>query len=138
MALGRNAKVNLIRQVPLFSRCSRKELAEVASIADEIDLPAGRVLMREGERGTEFFVLLDGSADVLRSGRKINKLGDGDFFGEIALVSRSERTATVTTSEPSRLLVITEQAFRALLDHAPQIQIRVLEALADRLAPSTL
>ena len=138
MALGRNAKVDLIRQVPLFSRCSRKELAEVASIADEIDLPAGRVLMREGERGTEFFVLLDGSADVLRSGRKINKLGDGDFFGEIALVSRSERTATVTTSEPSRLLVITEQAFRALLDHAPQIQIRVLEALADRLAPSTL
>ncbi len=138
MALGRNAKVDLIRQVPLFSRCSRKELAEVASIADEIDLPAGRVLMREGERGTEFFVLLDGSADVLRSGRKINKLGDGDFFGEIALVSRSERTATVTTSEPSRVLVITEQAFRALLDHAPQIQIRVLEALADRLAPSTL
>ncbi len=138
MALGRNAKVDLIRQVPLFSRCSRKELAEVASIADEIDLPAGRVLMREGERGTEFFVLLDGSADVLRSGRKINKLGDGDFFGEIALVSRSERTATVTTSEPSRVLVITEQAFRALLHHAPQIQIRVLEALADRLAPSTL
>ena len=138
MALGRNAKVDLIRQVPLFSRCSRKELAEVASIADEIDLPAGRVLMREGERGTEFFVLLDGSADVLRSGRKINKLGDGDFFGEIALVSRSDRTATVTTSEPSRVLVITEQAFRALLDHAPQIQIRVLEALADRLAPSTL
>ena len=124
--------------MPLFSRCSRKELAEVASIADEIDLPAGRVLMREGERGTEFFVLLDGSADVLRNGRKINKLGDGDFFGEIALVSRSDRTATVTTSEPSRLLVITEQAFRALLDHAPQIQIRVLEALADRLAPSTL
>lgn len=138
MALGRNAKVELIRQVPLFSRCTRKELAEVASIADEVDLPTKRVLMREGERGREFFVLLEGSADVRRNGRKINQLGDGDFFGEIALVSRSDRTATVTTTEPSRVLVITEQAFRALLDHAPQIQIRVLEALADRLASSTL
>ena len=130
--------MELIRQVPLFSRCTRKELAEVASIADEVDLPADRVLMREGERGREFFVLLEGSAEVHRNGRRINQLRDGDFFGEIALVSRSVRTATVTTSEPSRVLVITDQAFRALLDHAPQIQIRVLEALADRLAPSTL
>jgi CRP/FNR family transcriptional regulator, cyclic AMP receptor protein len=138
LALGRNAKVELIRQVPLFARCTRKELAEVASIADEIDLPAGRVLMREGERGREFVVLLKGAADVRRNGRKVNALGDGDFFGEIALVSRSVRTATVTTTAPSRALVIREQAFRALLDHAPQIQIRVLEALADRLAPSTL
>lgn len=138
MALGRNAKVDLIRQVPLFARCTRKELAEVASIADEIDLPAGRVLMREGERGREFVVLLKGAAEVRRNGRKVNDLRDGDFFGEIALVSRSVRTATVTTSAPSRALVIREQAFRALLDHAPQIQIRVLEALADRLAPSTL
>ena len=138
MALGRNAKVELIRQVPLFARCNRKELAELASIADEVDLAAGRVLMREGERGREFFVLLRGSADVLRNGRKINQLGDGDFFGEIALVSRSVRTATVTTTGPSRVLVMHERAFRALLDHMPQIQIRVLEALADRLAPSTL
>ena len=130
--------MELIRQVPLFARCNRKELAELASIADEVDLAAGRVLMREGERGREFFVLLRGSADVLRNGRKINQLDDGDFFGEIALVSRSVRTATVTTSAPSQVLVITDQAFRALLDHAPQIQIRVLEALADRLAPSTL
>ena len=138
MALGRNAKGGLIRQVPLFSRCTRKELAEVASIADEVDLPTERVLMREGERGLEFFVLLHGTAEVHRNGRRINTLGDGDFFGEIALVSRSVRTATVTTTTPARVLVIREQAFRALLVHAPQIQIRVLEALADRLAPSTL
>lgn len=130
--------MELIRQAPLFCRCSHKELAEVATIADELDLPAGRVLMREGERGSEFFVLLEGSADVHRNGRRINQLGKGDFFGEIALVSRSVRTASVTTSAPSRVLVIREQAFRALLDHAPRIQIRVLEALADRLAPSTL
>ena len=138
MALGRNAKVDLIRGVPLFARCTRAEVAEVASIADEIDVPEGKELTREGDRGREFFVLLDGSAVVRRGGRKVNVLGRGDFFGEIALVSRSPRTATVTTTEPARLLVITERRFRTLLDHSPRIQLRILEALADRLAPTTL
>jgi CRP-like cAMP-binding protein len=138
MALGRNAKIDLIRAVPLFARCSRAEVAEVAQIADEVDVPADKELTREGDRGREFFVLLDGAAVVRRGGRKVNVLGPGDFFGEIALVSRSPRTATVTTTQPSRLLVITDTAFRSLLEHSPRIQIRVLEALADRLAPTTL
>ncbi len=138
MELGRNAKIDLIRKVPLFARCSRAEVAEVAKIADEIDLPEGKQLTREGDRGREFFVLLAGSATVHRGGRKVNTLGPGDFFGEIALVSRSPRTATVTTTSPSRLLVITDGRFRTLLEHSPRIQIRVLEALADRLAPSSI
>ena len=138
MALGRNAKIDLIRAVPLFARCSRAEVAEVAHIADEVDVPADKELTREGDRGREFFVLLDGAAVVRRGGRKVNVLGPGDFFGEIALVSRSARTATVTTTQPSRLLVITDASFRSLLDHSPKIQLRVLEALADRLAPTTL
>jgi CRP-like cAMP-binding protein len=136
--LGRNAKVDLIRKVPLFALCSRAEIAEVASIADEIDVPAGKELTREEDRGREFFVLLEGGADVRRKGRKLNTLGPGDFFGEIALVSRSPRTATVTTTADSRLLLITATAFRGLLEHSPRIQIRVLEALADRLAPTAL
>lgn len=136
MALGRNAKVELIRKVPLFAHCSRGEIAEVAKIADEIDVKAGKVLTREGDRGQEFFVLLDGAADVMQNGRKVNTLGPGDFFGEIALVSRCPRTATVTTTAPCNLLVITAASFRALLDHSPRIQLRVLEALADRLAPT--
>ena len=82
----------------------------------------------------EFFVLLDGTATVRRGGRKVNTLGPGDFFGEIALVSRSPRTATVTTTSPARLLVITDGRFRTLLEHSPRIQLRILEALADRLA----
>lgn len=138
MALGRNAKVDLIRSVPLFGRCTRAEVAEVAHIADEIDVPEGKELMREGDRGREFFVLLEGSAVVRRGGRKVNVLGPGDFFGEIALVSRSPRTATVTTTSPARLLVITGGSFRALLEHSPRIQLRVLEALADRLAPQSI
>jgi len=101
-------------------------------------VPAGKDLLQEDDRGREFFVLLNGAADVRSKGRKLNTLGPGDFFGEIALVSRSPRTATVTTTEDSRLLVITASAFRGLLDHSPRIQIRVLEALADRLAPTSL
>jgi CRP/FNR family transcriptional regulator, cyclic AMP receptor protein len=136
--LGRNEKVDLIRGVPLFTHCSRAELAEVTKIADEIDVPEGKELMREGDRGREFFVLLEGNATVKQGSRKVNTLGPGDFFGEIALVSRSPRTATVTTTTPARLLVITATSFKSLLEHQPKIQLRVLEALADRLAPSAL
>lgn len=138
MALGRNAKADLIRAVPLFAKCSRAEIAQVASIADEIDVGAGKELIREGDRGREFFVMLDGTADVRRNGRRINALKPNDFFGEIALVSRSPRTATVTTTSDARLLVITATAFRTLLDRSPRIQLRVLEALADRLAPTAI
>jgi CRP-like cAMP-binding protein len=136
--LGRNEKVDLIRKVPLFTHCTKAELAELTKIADEIDVPEGKELTREGDRGREFFVLLEGSAQVKQGSRKVNTLGPGDFFGEIALVSRSPRTATVTTTTPARLLVITGTSFRSLLEHQPRIQLRVLEALADRLAPSAL
>jgi CRP/FNR family transcriptional regulator, cyclic AMP receptor protein len=133
VALRKDAKVDLIRHVPLFAQCSRKELAEVASIADEIDLPAGKELIREGERGREFFVLLEGTADVRKNARQIAEMKSGDFFGEIALVSDAPRTATVTTSSPVRALVVTDRSFRTLLRHSPSIQIKVLQALADRL-----
>jgi CRP/FNR family transcriptional regulator, cyclic AMP receptor protein len=136
--LRKNSKVELIKRVPLFSQCSKKELGDVASIADEIDLEEGKVLIREGDRGREFFVLIEGKADVRKGTRKLNTMGAGDFFGEIALVSKSPRTATVTTTTPSRALVVTEQAFRGLLRRQPSIQLKVLAALAERLAPTTL
>ena len=136
--LRRNEKVELIKGVPLFSRCSKRDLQRIASIADEIDLPEGKVLMREGERGREFFALLEGEAEVDKDGTSINRLGPGDFFGEIALISRSPRTATVTTASPVRALVVTDQAFRRLLDESPDVQLKVMEALAERLAPASL
>jgi CRP/FNR family transcriptional regulator, cyclic AMP receptor protein len=136
--LRKNAKIELIKRVPLFSHCSKKELGLVAQIADEIDLPEGKTLMREGDRGREFFVLVEGSADVRRRNRKVNTLGGGDFFGEIALVSQRPRTATVTTSSPVRALVVTEQSFRSLLDRAPDVQRKVLQALADRVGADSI
>ena len=136
--LGANSKLDLIRRVPLFSSASKPQLAEIASIADEIDLPEGKTIIKEGDTGREFFVLIDGTADVERGGRKVAEIGPGDFVGEIALIAKTPRNATITTTSPVRALVITDRAFRQLLDHSPQIQIGVLTALAERLAPTSL
>ena len=138
MRLGHNQKVDLIRKVPLFSRLSKSELRDLAMLADEIDLRDGKEMTRQGAAGREFFVLLEGTADVRKNGRKINTLGPGDFFGEIALVSREPRTATVIATSPVRALVITDRSFRRLLEESPQVQTKVMEAMAQRLAPETL
>ena len=125
-------KTEVLKQVPLFSGLSKKSLTELAKIADEIDLAEGKVLIRENEPGRQFFVLLDGAADVRRKGRKLNTMGAGDFFGEIALVTERPTTATVTLTEPSTALVISRPSFRRMLLAQPAVQLQVLEALADR------
>jgi len=104
----------------------------VALVADELDLAEGKALTREGEPGREFFVLVEGTAEVRRRGRKINTMTSGDFFGEIALVSDRPRTATVTAASPTRLLVITDRSFRELMRKVPSVQSKVLAALAER------
>jgi CRP-like cAMP-binding protein len=131
--LRKNAKVELISRVPLFAGCSKRELGEIASLADELVLPTGRKLAAEGATGHEFVVLVEGAAEVKRGGRIVNRLGAGDFLGEIALVTGRKRTATVTTTEPSRLLILTASAFRSLLRDLPGLQLKVLDALAERL-----
>ncbi|MFO7572011.1 MAG: cyclic nucleotide-binding domain-containing protein [Gaiellaceae bacterium] len=135
MALGlrRDAKVKLISGVPLFAGLSKKELAQVASIADEIDFTAGKTLIREGEPGREFFILLDGSAEVTRKGKSLATLRGGAFFGEIALLCDVPRVATVTTTSPTRALVITDREFRSLVKRTPEIALKVLEAAGERL-----
>jgi CRP/FNR family transcriptional regulator, cyclic AMP receptor protein len=130
--LRRDAKLELLKRVPLFAQCTKGELARVAALADEVDLREGKVLTAEGERGREFFVLVEGTADVRRRGRKVNTMKDGDFFGEIALVSDRPRTATVTATSPVRVLVVTDVAFRQLLQKVPSIQAKVMATLAER------
>lgn len=138
MRLRKDAKVELLRQVPLFSACSKKELSEIAMLADELSLPEGAVLIEEGRLGHEFFVLVEGEAEVRRKGRKVTRLGSGSFFGEMALVSSRPRNSTVTAATPVRLLVVHEQSFRRLLHGSPGVQLKILQTLADRAAENAL
>ena len=131
--LRKNAKIELLKRVPLFERCSQRELTEIARLADELDLPKARDLTREGAGGFEFLVLVEGEADVLRKGRVVNELGPGDFVGEIALVTGQPRTATVRTRGPARILVVSATGFRALMHDVPSIQDKVLAAITARI-----
>jgi CRP-like cAMP-binding protein len=134
VALGRNAKIDLLKRVPLFAGCSKAELRELALVADELDLREGRTLVREGQPGREFFILIEGSVRVSRKGRKLNDLGPGDWFGEIALLANTPRTATVTATAPIRVLVITDRSFRRVVESMPTIALKVLSTLGQRLA----
>ncbi len=133
MALRKNAKQKLLQQVPLFSRCSGPELEAIGKIADELDFKEGKELAKEGSQGREFFVIVTGTAEVTRGKKKLRTLSDGDFFGEISLITRLPRTATVTTLSPVHALVVTDRAFRRLLEGDASIQRKVLAALGERL-----
>jgi CRP/FNR family transcriptional regulator, cyclic AMP receptor protein len=135
LSMRKDTKVALIKNVPLFAQLGKGQLAQVASIADEARLPEGKELTRQGQRGREFFVLLDGEVDVRRNGRKIATIKSGDFFGEMALVSDRPRNATVTATKPLRVLVIRDTDFRSVLLRTPEIALKVLQAVADRLPP---
>jgi CRP-like cAMP-binding protein len=134
--LRKDAKVELLRHVTLFAGCSKRELGQISLIADEIDFPADKTLIRQGDPGRQFFVVIEGEVKVVKNGKKLpSPRGGSEFYGEISLVSGSPATATVTTVAPTRALVIAPQHFRALLDRSPSIQRRVLHSFSERLAP---
>jgi CRP/FNR family transcriptional regulator, cyclic AMP receptor protein len=117
---------------PLFAGLSRKELVQLARLADDVEVPAGRVLCKEGDRGREFFVVVEGTVDVAKKGKRLATLGAGDFVGEISLVEPMPRTATVTAKTPVRFFVLTPKDFRQMLDESPTVERKVLRALARR------
>ncbi|HZO61542.1 MAG TPA: cyclic nucleotide-binding domain-containing protein [Gaiellaceae bacterium] len=133
MRLRKDAKVSVLARVPLFERCSGRQLAKIASIAREVDYPAATPVVRQGKPGDDFFVVVEGEADVRQGARKLATLRPGSFFGEIALVTGSRRTATVTSGTPLRALVISSGEFRRLLQDSPDIQARILEEIGTRL-----
>jgi CRP/FNR family transcriptional regulator, cyclic AMP receptor protein len=132
--LRRDAKVELLKRTPLFAGCTKSELRELAKTADELDLREGTVLIREGRPGREFFVLIDGTAVVTKQGKKIAELGPGDWLGEIALITDSPRTATVTATSPLDVLVITDRRFRSVVETMPSIALKMLASVGERLA----
>jgi CRP-like cAMP-binding protein len=133
VALRRDAKIELLKKVPLFAGCSKSELRQLAQTADELDLRQGTVLTREGRAGREFFVLIDGTAEVTKKGKKIAELGPGDWLGEIALITDQPRTATVTATSPVDVLVITDRRFRSVVETMPSIAMKVLASVGQRL-----
>lgn len=133
MPLSKNEKVELLGRIPLFAACTRRELIEVALVADEREAGADEVLMEQGQPGREFFVLIDGTVVVRRHGRKLANLGPGDWFGEIALLTFKPRSATVTAISPCRLLVIQDRSFRRVVEATPRIALRVLGSVSQRL-----
>jgi len=130
--LKADAKVDLIRHLPLFELCSKRDLRRIAALAVEREIDEGSELIREGEPGTEFFVVVDGEIDVRRRGRRVASLGAGSYVGEIALLSRSPRTATVVATTPLRVLAIAGRDFVELLDSIPELWLKVARTLADR------
>lgn len=133
MAKQTDPKLTLIASVPLFTGFNRREIEAVGRLMDEVEVKGGRVLMREGAAGREFFIVVSGTVRVERNGRKINELGPGDFMGEIALIDRGPRTATVIAAEPCRLLVLDIGGFRTLVSKYPSVQGKIMKALAERL-----
>ena len=135
LRLSRGTKVDLLRHIPLFGECSKTELEAVARVTDELALPEGRVLMRQGAPGRELVVLVDGEATVERDGEQLAVLRGGDFLGEVALVTGRPRTATVTASTELRVLVLDGLSFDRLVRDVPTIAAKVMKAVAERLPP---
>ena len=131
--MARDAWLNHLAQVPLFSECDKKQLQHVAAATIEVQVEAGKVLVREGDPGHECFVILDGSATVTRKGVDIATLGAGDVVGELAPLTGGNRTATVTADTAMDVLVIGQRELAGLLDEVPGLAVRVLQNLAHRM-----
>ena len=131
-----DARVERLRSVPLFGGCTEKELAFIASRTDEIDLPAGKVLTEKGKSGGDFFIILQGQAEV-DADRGKRTLGPGDFFGEIALIDNGPRTATVKATTAMRCLVLGNEQFRDVLHQNGEIAVKILRAVTERLRAAT-
>jgi CRP/FNR family cyclic AMP-dependent transcriptional regulator len=127
-----DTKANALGRCPFFAGLSRSELVDIAKVTEDMEVDAGKVLTREGESGREFFVIVDGEVSVTKDGSEIRTLGPGDFFGEIALLEDTPRTATVLATTPLRFFVLTRQSFRSLLARQPEIEQKVLKALEER------
>ena len=128
-----NAYLKHLAQVPLFSSCSNRDLQKIARASDELAIEDGRVLVEQDAVGHEFFVIIEGSADVKRSNRRIATMGPGDHFGELALFDGGPRTATVVATSPMRVLVLGQREFAGLLDEVPGLAHKVLRNMAARI-----
>ncbi len=128
-----SSRTQALRAVPLFAAFADKELDAVAKVIEVVDVPAGDVLVTQGERGHEFYVISDGEADVVIDGSTVASLKPGDFFGELAVLDPQPRQATVTMTTPGQVLILSEREFFGMLSSAPTLSRKLLIGLARRL-----
>jgi CRP/FNR family transcriptional regulator, cyclic AMP receptor protein len=131
---SQDTKVKALGRVPLFGGLSRKELSQLAKVTEDVEVWPGKELVKEGDTGQEFFVIVEGDVKVTKGGRRVAQRGGGEFVGEIALLHDTPRTATVTAETPVRLFVLRRKDFRYLLGENPRIADKVMQALGKRLA----
>ena len=135
---SRTEHLGHLAEVPLFSACTRKDLEKIARASDEVEVKAGRLLVEQGRPGHEFFLILEGEATVRRDNRKVASLGKGQYFGELSLLDRGPRTATVTADTDMRVLVLGQREFLGVLDDVPGLAYKILRIMAHRLREADL
>jgi CRP-like cAMP-binding protein len=131
--MARDTKLTHLSNVRLFSALSNRELVRIGRVAEEVKVPAGKVVVQEGSSGHEFFLILEGQATVRRNGRKVATLGPGQYFGELALLDRAPRNATVEADTAMTLIVVGQREFSGLLDEIPGLAHKILRSMATRL-----
>ena len=129
---GGDAKLDLLRSITIFSACGSKDLVELGQLLDEVDIPDGKLITREGDTASEMFVIVAGRARVEKGGRLLNELGPGGVIGEMALISEGKRNATVTADGQVKAFVAGHREFHSLMDRYPDFRMRVLEGLAKK------
>jgi CRP/FNR family transcriptional regulator, cyclic AMP receptor protein len=135
--LTQDRRAALLSACPLFGGVSQEDLAAIGERAIEVDFPAEHVIARQGEIGTGFFVVVEGTVRVVRDGEELARIGPGDFFGEMSVIDGLPRVAQVVTVEPSRCLALASWEFeRLVLDH-PTIGLAILRGLSARLRAKT-
>jgi CRP/FNR family transcriptional regulator, cyclic AMP receptor protein len=128
--MARNSYLDSLAQIPLFSSMSKRDLQKIAKASDEVEVPTGKVLVEQGARGREAFVVIEGRATVKRNGRKVATFGPGDHFGELALLDGGNRMATIVADTPMRVLVIGQREFSGVIDEVPGLAHKVLASMA--------
>lgn len=129
----RDDKLRYLSSVPLFSGCSKKDLDLISKHSEHLTVPAGKALTTEGKVGYELFLILEGKAKVTKKGREVNTLGPGDFFGELAVLDRAPRNATVTAETDLDVIMLAQRELSALLDLVPTLAHKMLVGLARRI-----
>lgn len=127
-----DTKADALGRAPLFQRLSRRDLVELAKVTEDLEVEEGKVLAREGELGSEFFVIVDGEVEVLHDEQRLATLGPGDFFGEIALIEHGRRTASVVTTVPTTLAVMSPASFAAMRREMAEVALRIDDAIRER------